>query len=172
MDPQIIRFLTQRLELSPQEVEALERGDTASVVTRRFASNPELAPLLALVNQPGPGAEARDQDDDSMDTRRPGSHRVHASRPDADPEIVRARRVVRRLRRDLEAADTIIHHIAKVFGACPACFGMSEECGRCHGHGVPGSVMPAREELLSWVEPALRRLGFQIIEPSHVNQPK
>jgi hypothetical protein len=170
MDPQIIQFIAQRLALSPEEVEALERGDAASVVSRRFGADPELAPLLALVNQPGP--EARDQDDD-MDAPLPRPRRrARASRPDEDPELARARRAVRQLRRDLEAADTIIRHVGKVFGACPACFGMSEECGRCHGHGVPGSAMPARAELLSWVEPALRRLGLQIIEPDHDRQPK
>jgi hypothetical protein len=165
MDRQIIQFLAERLGLNAQEVEALERGDAASVVASRFGSDPALAPLLALMNQPearagaGPGARA----DDTLDERpaRP-KPRARAAQPADDRELDRARRAVRQLRRDLQAVDTIFRHLGHVFGACPACFGMSDECGRCHGRGIPGSLMPMRDELLTWVEPALARLGLQI----------
>jgi hypothetical protein len=164
MDPLIIQFLAQRLGLSAQEVEALERGDAASVISSRFGSDPSLAPLLALMNQDEPGAAAGGEDpDDTMDARpaRP-RRRARAAQPADDREIERARRAVRPLRRDLQAVDTIFRHLGHVFGACPACFGMSDECGRCHGHGVPGSMTPLRDELLAWVEPALARLGLQV----------
>ena len=165
MDPQIIQFLAQRLGLNQQEVEALERGDTASVIASRFGSDPQLAPLIALMSQGESGAQARDENpDDTVDARpRRREPRGRASSPAGDREIERARRAVRQLRRDLQAVDTIFRHLGHVFGACPACFGMSEECGRCHGDGVPGSMTPLRDELLAWVEPALARLGLQVI---------
>jgi hypothetical protein len=164
MDPQIIQFLAQRLGLNQQEVEALERGDTASVIASRFGSDPALAPLIALMSQGQAAAGTSPRDpDDTMDARRPRREsRGRASQPAGDREIERARRAVRQLRRDLQAVDTIFRHLGHVFGACPACFGMSEECGRCHGNGVPGSMTPLRDELLAWVEPALARLGLQV----------
>jgi len=169
MDPQIIQFLAQRLGLNQQEVEALERGDTASVIASRFGSDPQLAPLIALMSQGESGAanaasaEDAEDPDDTVDARpRRREPRGRASSPAGDREIERARRAVRQLRRDLQAVDTIFRHLGHVFGACPACFGMSEECGRCHGDGVPGSMTPLRDELLVWVEPALARLGLQV----------
>jgi hypothetical protein len=165
MDPQIIQFLAQRLGLSATEIEALERGDTASVIASRFGSDPALAPLLALVSQDGAGAGVGDgRDPDSTIDERPPRRapRGRPGQPAGDREIERARRAVRQLRRDLQAVDTIFRHLGHVFGACPACFGMSEECGRCHGHGAPGSMTPLKDELLAWVEPALARLGLRV----------
>jgi hypothetical protein len=164
MDPQIIQFLAQRLGLNQQEVEALERGDTASVIASRFGSDPQLAPLLALMNQREAGGAGEDEDAHATMDARPARARRRGrdAQSAGDREIERARRAVRQLRRDLQAVDTIFRHLGHVFGACPACFGMSEECGRCHGDGVPGSMTPLREELLTWVEPALARLGLQV----------
>ena len=159
MDPSIIKFLAERLGLSLQEVEALARGDAASVIAGRSGSDPALAALLALVSQGASSAGGRD----AADTRdpRPARPRRTAQRA-GDREVEQARRAVRHLRRDLHAVDTIFRHLGHVFGACPACFGMSDECGRCRGNGVPGSMVPLREELLAWVVPALARLGLQV----------
>lgn len=164
MDPEIIQFLARRLGLSRQEVEALERGDTASVIAGRFGSDPALAPLLALMDQDEPRVAGREDADETKDARPARARRrARGSQPAGDRELERTRRAARQLRRDLHAVDTIFRHLGHVFGACPACFGMSEDCGRCHGHGMPGSVTPLEEELLAWVVPALARLGLQVI---------
>jgi hypothetical protein len=164
MDPEIIQFLARRLGLSEQEVEALERGDTAAVIASRFGSDPALVPLLALVNQSESRVAGRADADETMDARpaRP-RRRARGSQPAGDDELELARRAARQLRRDLHSVDEIFRHLGHVFGACPACFGMSEDCGRCRGQGMPGSVTPLEEELLAWVEPALARLGLQVI---------
>ena len=163
MDPEIVQFLARRLGLSRQEIEALERGETASVIAGRFGSDPALAPLLALMSQDESRVAGGRDADETMDARpaRPG-RRARGSQPAGDRELERARRVARQLRRDLHSVDTIFRHLGHVFGACPACFGLSDDCGRCHGHGMPGSVTPLEEELLAWVEPALARLGLQV----------
>jgi hypothetical protein len=171
MDPDIIQFLVRRLGLSRQEAEALERGDVASVIAGRSGSEPTLLALLALASRPearagtsGAGAG------EPVPAHLAQAERAHAPRLDGARQLDQARRAVRQLRRDLRSVDTIFRHLGHVFGACPACFGMSEECGRCHGHGIPGSLMPLRDELLIWVEPALARLGLQVI-PIDVEPP-
>ncbi len=83
---------------------------------------------------------------------------------DYDRLLVRARKVVRRLKEQIEAADVMLNHIGRVFGACPACWGTNKLCETCHGQGKPGNEEPDMEQLLAWTEPSLKRLGMKIVK--------
>jgi len=74
----------------------------------------------------------------------------------------RAQHALDRARADLVAADTMAEWVAGVLGACPACWGLDRACRRCSGVGVPGSSTPDLDQLVPWIEPALRRAGLVI----------
>lgn len=78
-------------------------------------------------------------------------------------QLRRLKAALRRHREDLAAAQTMLRHIASVFGACEACWGRHPECERCGGHGRPGSAIPIAAELMNWTEPALERLGLCVV---------
>jgi len=78
-------------------------------------------------------------------------------------ELQQAHGEVQRLRAALSAADAMAAYVADTFGACPACWGLNRFCSRCHGHGTPGRAEPNGEVLLAWVEPAITRLGLQLV---------
>lgn len=82
---------------------------------------------------------------------------------DVEQQLAKARRTIRRLRDLLEPASELAAYVAETFGACGSCWGLNVECGHCAGNGRAGWLHPAREELLAWAEPALARLGMQVV---------
>lgn len=83
--------------------------------------------------------------------------------PDApDPRLERAARTIARLRAELAAANTMATQVARVLGACTACWGLDRFCGRCRGAGAPGSHTPDIDALVDWIGPALRRGGISL----------
>src|SRR5262245_49307342 len=108
MDPTVVKLVTERLNLSAEESRALERGDVSSIVASRFAGDPA---MMALVS--------------SMAQRENGARRGEEAEGEEDDDLRRQRRIIRRLERDLEAADEILLFIARMLGACPSCFGGS-----------------------------------------------
>lgn len=157
-DPQLVQLVSQRMNLSADETAALARGDVQTVLSRRFAGDPQMQALLHL-------ARNLQSDEATMDVQPVVEQR---SSVDKRAMVIKkyrkrmavARRIVQQLEQDVHAAHVVIEHIAHVLGACPGCFGEDDECELCHGHGVPGSMMPMKDEFLSWVEPALARLGL------------
>jgi hypothetical protein len=81
-------------------------------------------------------------------------------------QLAKARAVNRKLREDLDAAERMALYVARVFGACQSCWGLNRLCPQCRGDGGSGWAQPSESELLSWVEPALKRLGLRV-ERSH-----
>lgn len=158
-NPMLVQLLSEHLSLTPDETTALARGDVSSILTRRMAQDPRMAAMIPLLAD---SSESPDEDDEDDERGQRDSRRNDRKKERQSPGLAKARRVVGRLRDDLRAAYTVIHHIARMLGACPACFGNQPECERCHGHGAPGSAMPVRDELLAWVEPALARLGMTV----------
>jgi hypothetical protein len=80
-------------------------------------------------------------------------------------QLVQAKKTIRKLREDVALANNMANYIAQVFGACPACWGLTQLCPHCRGQGKPGSYQPNEAELLAWVEPALTKLGLRIVKP-------
>jgi len=148
MNQEMTRLLTERLGLTQEEYESLQGGDPARVFASRFAerfSDPLLATLFnSMVQQ---HSEAREDHLDPIDHER---------------VLDRAKTTIRKLKENLAAADTMASYIAEVFGACPQCWGLNRLCPQCKGRGNPGSGEPQGEELLSWVEPALAKLGMKV----------
>lgn len=145
MNQEMTRLLTERLGLTQEEDEALQGGDLSRVFASRFAerfSDPLMATLFnSMVQQ---NSEARE------------------NHVDHERDLDRAKMTIRKLKEDLAAADTMAHYIAEVFGACPQCWGLNRLCPQCKGSGKPGSGEPQEQELLSWVGPALAKLGMKV----------
>ena len=78
------------------------------------------------------------------------------------------RRQVRRLSREVNALTELVAYFAGLFGACAKCLGEDEECPACRGHGGSGYLAPDQEQLMSWAEPALKRLGKCVVDISDV----
>ena len=76
--------------------------------------------------------------------------------------LERASRAITRLRSELTAANAMAAHVARVLGACPACWGLDRFCRRCLGAGTPGSDEPDINALIDWVAPALHRAGVTV----------
>jgi hypothetical protein len=84
--------------------------------------------------------------------------------------LERARQANRKLRDLLEPANQMVVYIGGLFGACQRCWGLNGACPRCGGEGKPGWTDPSGEELLAWVEPALRRLGLAVAAPKEPDE--
>ena len=153
VDPALLQLVAERMNLSQAEIAALERGDISSVITSRFAGDPAMGPLLRMAEQ----QQQREEEASALAS-------LPAKKPKRkqDKKSARMLRMMHRLQEELEAAQVIAHHVGKIFGACPYCFGEDEDCEACAGRGAPGSTKPAKKELLAWVEPALARLGLQV----------
>jgi hypothetical protein len=82
---------------------------------------------------------------------------------DSSREVDLLRGRVRRLEGALASADSMALYVAQTFGACRACWGLNRFCTECHGDGRPGSSDPDRDSLLSWVSPAIERLGLEVV---------
>src|SRR5262245_48698785 len=144
MDEAITQLLAQRFGATPEETVALQSGDVSALLANRFPE-PLAAALMSSMMRANSDGETEEED------------------PRYQRMVVRAREVIRELKTDLAAADATINYIAEIFGSCPVCLGQSESCTRCAGKGQPGSAPPLANELLAWVNPALKRLGMRVI---------
>jgi hypothetical protein len=148
MDASPMQLVAERLGLSAEDYAAIQSGDISEVVTRRLASGTsdplEMFVMTSLL-QGRPDRDAAEVPDD------------------AGAGLIEAQATIDALRQHLADADAMIARLAEAFGACAVCWGTSERCPRCHGRGQPGSREPAREELVAWVTPALRRLGLRVV---------
>jgi len=147
MNQEMTRLLATRLGLSQQEAESLRAGgDSGRQLASRLAeriSDPVLGSLFTsmLQERSEPRGESR------------------GKKPAVDTG-----RTIQKMQEDLAAADMMAGYIADVFGACPRCWGLNRLCSECKGKGKPGSREPQEAELLSWIEPALAKLGLKVIE--------
>jgi hypothetical protein len=148
VNQEMTRLLTQRLGLTQEEYDSLQTGDPSRLFASRFAerfSDPLLATMFHSMFQ-----QNSDEREDVID------------QVDLERVLERAEMTIRKLKEDLAAADTMAHYIAEVFGACPQCWGLNRLCRQCKGRGQPGSGEPQEDELLSWVGPALTKLGMKV----------
>jgi hypothetical protein len=147
MNPQFLEVMAKRMGLSDEERSALAAGDLSVLVARSAGSGADPMSLLflaAMMQRESPQPESAP---DYATTER---------------AISRAKAVVRKLREELSAAETMVSYVAQVFGACATCLGQNRLCLRCKGAGEPGSTEPLEDELIRWVVPALRRIGKQL----------
>ncbi|MCI0428837.1 MAG: hypothetical protein L0Z46_12565 [Nitrospiraceae bacterium] len=147
MNQEMTRLLTERLGLTDEEYGALQAGDPSRLFAGRFAerfSDPLLATMFNSMFQQNSNAREDHVDDDQA--------------------LDRAKMTIRKLKENLAAADTMARYIAEVFGACPQCWGLNRLCLQCKGSGKPGSGEPQEQELMSWVGPALTKLGMKVTE--------
>jgi hypothetical protein len=155
MNPRIQEALARKFGLSDEERAALQSGDASVLLSRGLAGASDPMQLLLMATM----MQGQNQESD---------------RPELDHErtIARARAVIRRLRDELSAAETMVQYVAQVFGACPACLGQNRLCLRCSGSGEAGSSDPAEEELLRWVTPALRKVGKRVAPLERTPEPQ
>jgi hypothetical protein len=71
-----------------------------------------------------------------------------------------AKRTVEQLKSEVIAANAMAEFVARLLGACPACWGLDRFCRRCLGSGAPGSSEPDVVQLVDWISPALHRAGL------------
>ncbi len=143
MNEALMQELAGRLGLSAEETAMVSSGNTQSLVASQIANSghdPLLQALISSMAQSGANQPAQGEETE-----------------------IRLRRAVKRLRADLDAANQMLAEIANVFGACEVCWGQNDSCGRCRGHGRPGSAVPIQPDLLRLVEPALERLGLRVV---------
>jgi hypothetical protein len=148
MNQEMTRLLATRLGLSQEEAESLRTGgDSGRQLATRLAerfSDPFLGSLFNSMFQ----GQSEARGDYSRDKK----------------PAVDTGRTIQKMQEDLAAADMMAGYIADVFGACPRCWGLNRLCSDCKGKGKPGSREPQEAELLSWIEPALAKLGLKVIE--------
>ncbi|WP_426514232.1 hypothetical protein ACPPVO_28570 [Dactylosporangium sp. McL0621] len=103
-------------------------------------------PLMAMLMQQMAAARTTTEADDEV--------------PQLRKRLAQAQRIIARQRATADAADQMAAFVARVFGACPACWGLNRFCSVCLGDGGPGTRDLDPHELLEWVGPALRRAGL------------
>ena len=151
MEQPMTQLLAQRMGLTSEQYDALLAGNPSSLLSNQ-STDPLMAALFSsMLRKP----EMTEEGDDAKPEE--GLH---------ERELIRARRVIARLKDDLASADAMANHIAEIFGACEFCWGLNRLCPRCSGKGSPGFKDPKQEELLSWVEPALQRVGLRVVKGS------
>ena len=150
MDENMTQVLAERLGFTKEQNAALQAGDLASLFLSR-SSDPLMAALVS-----------------SVLNKKSTKNEESEPQLDYERELVRSKRIIRKLKEDLAAADMMLKYIAEIFGTCPACWGQNKLCLRCKGNGRPGSADPAEEELLAWVEPALKKLGMGLVNLEHI----
>jgi hypothetical protein len=146
---QVMQLMSQRLKLSPDEMQALQNGDFFTVAQSRLAHDPMALSMLQMMREQ---AQARAQPE-VVEPQPPPARRRSALVDDDVEELEQA----------LRNANTTLRYLAQLFGAC-RCWGQNPQCPRCDGDGKPGtrpSTDPQR--FLRWVTPGLRALGYEIV---------
>jgi|SRR4029453_1584898 hypothetical protein len=152
MEEAMTQLLAQRMGLSGEQYDALRSGNPDPLLTNQV-SDPLIAALFSsMLTRKSESAEV------SSDTQH--DHSI------CERELRRAKRTIAKLKDNLASADAMANHIADIFGACEFCWGLNKLCPRCGGRGWPGFTEPKQEELLGWIEPALRKLGLTVIKSS------
>jgi len=152
MQQAMTQLLAQRMGLTSEQYDALLAGNPSPLLANQ-STDPLMAAVLSsmLMREPD-----RTEERDDAQQVRTGRER----------ELIRARKIIAKLKDDLSSADAMANHIAEIFGACEFCWGLNRLCPRCGGNGSPGFKDPKQEELLGWVEPALEKLGLRVVKAS------
>jgi hypothetical protein len=148
MDQALQTLLMERLGASGTEPGGGDGGGLASLVSSQFSDPLIGAVVTSLLNRRMQGSNDVGADDVHVHCR---------------IELAQAKRAVHTMRQLLEPASEIVTYVAEIFGACPTCWGLESACAQCHGRGRAGWSEPSAEEMMSWVEPALERLGLQVV---------
>jgi hypothetical protein len=148
MNQAMAQLLANQLGIA-SENGILQPSDIATALASR-TSDPLMATLLSQMASQKPAVELETVDVDYEKY---------------EHEIVRLKKLIVRLKRELASANVMARYIADVFGACPVCWGLNGLCQQCQGKGRPGYAEPNLDELRAWVEPALRRGGLSIAQP-------
>jgi hypothetical protein len=160
-------LLAQRLGLTLPT--ASVDGAGASESGEGTPTDPLMAALLASFNGGGSAG--------SGGANGSGAAHSNQDRDDTPPELERYRRALRRARVQIEddqaqlaAARRLIAFIGGIFGACPECWGLDQNCPTCLGQGQPGSAQ-AQPELVEWASPGLHQMGLRIVGETTRPQP-
>lgn len=124
------------------------------------AGNPQLAPLLQMLQQRSspPPADPLDEEPEPMPPREMQTGIAaadvralleHSQALEGEVETLRARN------------DTM----AAALGACHLCFGEDRACEVCHGTGLPGWRTPERNAFRRYVRPAVQRVNAAPARP-------
>ena len=89
---------------------------------------------------------------------------VQEERTDPSRKIKALVKRIKRLNREVSGLTDLVAYFANLFGACDICLGEDEGCPVCRGRGAPGFRVPDEEQLVSWAEPALKRLGKHVVD--------
>jgi hypothetical protein len=146
MDQILTRMLVEKLGIPMENYDSLLKGDLSSLVTSLFP-DPQTAMIV-----------------NSVLSQTTAENETSEKRVDPERALASARQTIRELREDLEAADTMLHYFAEMFGVCPFCLGWGKHCLQCKGRGVLEDTFPNEEELLAWVKPALKKLGLRVVK--------
>ncbi len=82
---------------------------------------------------------------------------------DYQRKLTKAHKAIRALREYALSAEGTLLYFGELFGACASCWGQDENCPECHGRGSPGSNQIDKEDLLSWVVPALKSVNLRVV---------
>ena len=110
------------------------------------AEDPSSAAMKLFLNNAAQASEAREE-------------RVDPSR-----KMQALLKRIKRLNREVSGLTELVAFFANLFGACVKCLGEDERCPVCRGRGGPGFHVPDGEQLVSWAEPALKRLGKHVVD--------
>src|SRR5215831_9390218 len=109
MEQPMTQLLAQRMGLTSEQYDALLAGNPSPLLSNQ-STDPLMAALFSsMLRKPDMTEEERD------DAKQDGALR--------ERELIRARRVIARLKDDLASADAMANHIAEIFGACEFCWG-------------------------------------------------
>lgn len=146
MNPAMAQALAEKFGLSDED------GMDPAVKLASQISDPLMAALFSsMLQQRSANLNTAEEESDEGRLR-------------LERDLTRAKKVIQKLRQEVVSANTMTSYIARVFGACPACWGLNQFCPHCQGQGKPGAYQPAETELLAWVEPALAKLGRIIVK--------
>ena len=147
MNQLMAQLMAERFGVNKDVLAALQAVESSSSESNGL-SDPLMAALVSTMMQQKSASGDEAGEEEEIDYER---------------LLAQAKRRIHQLKRQLAAAMAMVNYIAEVFGACPACWGQNKLCPQCRGRGAPGSERPMEEELLAWVEPALKALGMRAV---------
>ena len=145
MNPQMTQLLAQSLGFNAEQYSALQNGDLSPLITSSKLDPMMVALLSSMANT---GNSSTDEP---------------VRRDRYEEALIQAENRIQLLKEQVAAAHTMMNYIAETFGSCRFCWGLNRMCAHCRGKGKPGFTQPGQEELRTWVEPALKRLGLKIV---------
>lgn len=150
----MVQLMSEHLNLSAAEAQALKDGNVYDVAASRCSGDPTMLAFLNMMKE----RQSRAALDDPS-TR---DHPLRSAR-DLDREDD--------LREFVDAARTMLRYVGQVLGTC-RCWGKNSSCPLCSGKGGPGFRPSADPKTyLVWTEAGLAHIGYRAIVAEAPNRP-